>query len=396
MGPAGDDGVLVRMLQALRLHMDMDVAYLSRNVDGAIEVIAHDGIPGEQFSAAIDGSDAADGYCCRMMTGDLPAVIPDTAANPITAKLPITSDLDIGAYLGVPVNRSDGSTLGMLCCLSQGHRPDLTDRDRAVLTTFAGVAADLMAHQWTQSDAAMELSERIRATIRDKRYDLVFQPINDLNNGSMRGVETLTRFHGPPSQGPDLWISDAAEVGLQVELETAILSDALDLRDELPQNQYLSVNVSPATLVSRQLQSTLDGHDTLGLILELTEHVEIPSERALERAVAHLRNRGVKLAIDDVGSGYAGLSQILRFRPDFLKLDMSLVSGLESDPAKRSLAMAMQHFAREIGARVIAEGIEREEEAYALRMLGIALGQGYHLGRPSPVGELAQMADATV
>ena len=101
-----------------------------------------------------------------------------------------------------------------------------------------------------------------------------------------------------------------------------------------------------------------------------------------------LRNRGVKLAIDDVGSGYSGLSQILRFRPDYLKLDMSLVSGLEADAAKRSLALAMQHFAREIGAKLIAEGIEREEEAYALRMLGITLGQGFHLGRPGPLADL--------
>ena len=91
--------------------------------------------------------------------------------------------------------------------------------------------------------------------------------------------------------------------------------------------------------------------------------------------------------IDDVGAGYAGLQQILKLRPDILKLDMSLVRDVDLDPARRSLVAALVHFASETGARLVAEGIERLEEREALRTLGVDYGQGYLLGRPGKIGD---------
>ena len=386
-----DDSVnMSRLLHGLRSHLGMDLIYLSQHRDGKVLIQVLDAGPDEAFSAMMQSGDCSDSYCARAQRGAIPNLIPDTSAEPATAKLPITTRARVGAYIGVPVSCLEGTDYGMLCGLSHAPRPDLNTRDLAVMSTFAAMAGALLGRGRVEKGGDEAVTTRLRSAIDEQQFDIAFQPIYDLLTGDMRGAEALARFHGPPEQGPLGCISEAANYGLQAELEATILSRALDLREDLPRGVYLSVNISPATLVSPELYAALDGHDTLGLILELTEHVAIPGEAALERAITRLRNRGVKLAIDDVGSGYSGLSQILRFRPDYLKLDMSLVSGLETDAAKRSLALAMQHFAREIGAKLIAEGVEREEEAYALRMLGITLAQGFHLGRPGPLADLSR------
>ena len=121
------------------------------------------------------------------------------------------------------------------------------------------------------------------------------------------------------------------------------------------------------------------------LAIELTEHARITDYPALSEALTGLRARGVRLMIDDVGAGFASLHHILRLAPDAIKLDRSLTSGIEADPARRALAAALVTFAGEIGATIIAEGIETEDELAALQALGVERGQGFHLGRPRPI-----------
>ena len=105
----------------------------------------------------------------------------------------------------------------------------------------------------------------------------------------------------------------------------------------------------------------------------------------LTRALDTLRRRGVRLAVDDAGAGFASLRHIVRLSPDFIKLDVSLTRGIDIDPVRQSLAAALVSFARDTGPVVVAEGIETEAELEALRHLGVPLGQGFHLGRPMPV-----------
>lgn len=127
--------------------------------------------------------------------------------------------------------------------------------------------------------------------------------------------------------------------------------------------------------------------------MELTEHAAIACYAELGKALEPIRFLGVKLAIDDAGAGYSGLQHIVRLRPDILKLDVSLTRGIETDPAKRSLAAAMMHFARETRALIVAEGIETEAEHATLRRLGIHRGQGYLLGRPLTLDAAAALCE---
>lgn len=128
------------------------------------------------------------------------------------------------------------------------------------------------------------------------------------------------------------------------------------------------------------------------LILEITEHAQIPEYAALARALAPLRQRGVRLAVDDAGAGYASLRHILRLKPDLIKLDISLVKDIDKDSDKRVLALGLISFALQTKTKILAEGVETEAELLTLRSLGVGLAQGYFLGRPVPLADAMKLA----
>lgn len=168
-----------------------------------------------------------------------------------------------------------------------------------------------------------------------------------------------------------------------VRLEQAAVRDALALLPDLPPATYLSVNFSPLALLDPGTYDLLTGCDLTRLVVELTEHEQIQDYPALLRALAGLRERGLRLAVDDAGSGFASLQHITRLDPDIIKLDIAFVRDVDTDPSRRAVARAMIAFAAELGATLVAEGIETDAELAQLRTLGAQLGQGYLLGHPS-------------
>lgn len=219
----------------------------------------------------------------------------------------------------------------------------------------------------------------------DGGLSLVYQPVVDLARGTVVGYEALARFAGPPAAPPDRWFAAAAGEGLAAQLEAAVLERALPTRLELPPECFLSVNISPNLVLDRAVQDVLAGAGDLpGVVLELTEHDRIDDYARLRRAVDRFRSCGVDVAMDDAGAGYAGLASLLALRPDLVKLDRALIAGIDLDPVKRELVELLGSMAGRMDARVLAEGIEREEELDALVRLGVPLGQGFLLGRPAP------------
>lgn len=121
------------------------------------------------------------------------------------------------------------------------------------------------------------------------------------------------------------------------------------------------------------------------IVVELTEHSEVTDYAALTRRLAALREAGVRLAVDDTGAGFASLRHILQLHPDLIKLDLALTRDVDTDPARRALAAALVTFGDEIGASVVAEGVETSGELTVLRDLRVDAAQGYYLGRPQPL-----------
>ena len=223
----------------------------------------------------------------------------------------------------------------------------------------------------------------VRSSIEHSGIRMVFQPIVDVRRGSVTGIEALARFDHEPKRSPEVWFAEAASADLGAELDMAVAEKALAILPELPHTVDLFMNVRPETLFARpfaELMATASGRS---VVLELTEHAPVEDYRRLKNALAPLRERGFRLAVDDVGAGYSSFRHLLNLRPDVLKIDISLCRAIEGDRARQVVAAALASLGRELGAAVVAEGIETRAELDVVRNLGVDCVQGFLLGRPA-------------
>jgi EAL domain-containing protein (putative c-di-GMP-specific phosphodiesterase class I) len=339
--------------------------------------------PGFEALAYVGASlSLQDVYCQHILDGRLPELIPDTADEPLALALPITQAVPIGSHVSIPIRRLDATPYGMFCCLSTKANRTLNDRDLHVMRAFGELAAHEINGAIAERSLRQEIADRLDQATANGSVAMAYQPIFDLASPVPGGFEALCRFATTPYRTPDIWFSEAALIGRQVELERSAIALALDALRTLPDHVYLSINASPDTVLTGGLDQLFRGHACERIVLELTERAAVRCYDALTRAVEPLRFWGVRLAIDDAGAGYSGLQHVVRLRPDIIKLDMTLTRGIDTDPPRRALAAAMVHFAAETGAVIVAEGIETEAELAVLRALGIHRGQGYLLGKP--------------
>lgn len=363
---------------------------------------------GNEVWRYLDGDDGAFGvrlggkipleetYCQQVVQGRLPNLIRDVRRDERVSDLPVTTMPGIGAYMGVPITMPDGGLYGMLCCLSPRAEFALGARDVRLLRMVADMLGEEFARGKRVDRVRYHNPERILRVLDGEGLGVVFQPIVELAGGWVVAAEALSRFTAEPGRSPDAWFAEAAVVGLGVELELAAIRAALEHLDALPVGVRLSLNVSPATLLAPELVEALATIPGERLSLELTEHAPVQDYAAMGTALADLRSRGVQLMIDDAGAGFASLRHVLGLHPDAIKLDLSLTRDIDSDPVRRALAASLVAFAREIGATIVAEGIETRGELEALRALGITHGQGHYLARsgPMPVPERVAPGDA--
>jgi EAL domain-containing protein (putative c-di-GMP-specific phosphodiesterase class I)/DNA-binding NarL/FixJ family response regulator len=251
------------------------------------------------------------------------------------------------------------------------------------------VLVDRLEHEGDLATARREVTSRIRAALRPGTIQPVFQGIFELQGRTLVGHEALARFTSPPQLGPERWFADAFAINLGVELELAALrAQVAAVRKADPscaRRTYVSLNASPATMHSDAFAMALEPIAPDQIVVEATEHALIPDYRAFAAALARLRTAGVRLAVDDVGAGYASLRHIVHLAPDVIKIDLSLTRNVDVDPARRAIVAALTSFAAQTSAKVVAEGLETESELAMMLELGVGFGQGYLLGRPGPL-----------
>ena len=265
-------------------------------------------------------------------------------------------------------------------------------RDEGVLS--GEVAAEVIRElagtldrEEAEVSARQAQAARLRELLDPEGHALrvVVQPIVELGSGWVTGVEALLRVDSTPVRGPDVWFAEAQAVGLLPDLEMACVELTLAQCRELAAGVYLGVNLNPQSVMDPRIQDLLGEFEPGRLVIEVTEHAPIEDYEALNAALASIRARGGRLAVDDAGAGYASLRHILRLAPEIIKLDISLTRGIHADPKRRALAASLIAFAEEVGAKIVAEGIETRAELDALWALGVRYGQGYYLARPAPM-----------
>lgn len=235
-----------------------------------------------------------------------------------------------------------------------------------------------------------DLKNELLRILQQRLLNPVFQPVISVNQKQIVGYESLIR--GPsdsPLHSPFNLFETANRHGLQSELESRCREATIQrfARMELPGKLF--INVSPSVLLESSFKSgdtmrliERSGLDPRNIIIELTEHEPTDDYRIMREAVSHYRNLGFEIALDDLGAGYSGLRLWSELHPEYVKIDKHFVQGLQADAVKLNFVRSIQSMATAMHCRVIAEGIETEEELQAIVKIGITYAQGYFFARP--------------
>lgn len=237
----------------------------------------------------------------------------------------------------------------------------------------------------------VKLSALFRSILRQGQIRVLYQPIYDFKSGSVMAWEALARGpQGSDLESPAMLFDFAEQFGHLFDLEQACRGKALENVGLLAPGQRLFLNIHPRTVVDQAFApgKTLEllqrhGLQPDNIVFEITERHSIKDFTLFHKTLDHYRAQGFRIAVDDAGTGYSGLSTIAALQPDFIKVDMSLVRDMDKDPVRRALMETMVTLADRIGSEIIAEGIESKGEAQALIETGVHYGQGYFLSRPN-------------
>ena len=251
-----------------------------------------------------------------------------------------------------------------------------------IVGEFAATASALLARDLEGGRRVSRRRAEIAEVIASRAFSSVFQPIIRVDGGEIVAYEALTRF--TDGTRPDLRFAEAWIVDLGADLEIATLDEAIKLARKLPAAGWLNVNMSPRLLDDPERIRVVLAKADRPVVVEITEHETVADYRALRDAIGRLGD-SVRTAVDDAGAGIANFAHIVELRPDFVKLDISLVHGVDGALGRQAIVVAMRHFAQTAGCRLIAEGVETEAEARSLATLGVEFGQGYWYGRPEPL-----------
>lgn len=250
----------------------------------------------------------------------------------------------------------------------------------------------------------LDIETALREGLERGELLLHYQPIHDLADGSLKGVEALVRWNRPEHGlvPPDDFIPIAEDTGLIVPLGEWVLNEALrqlsvwKAAGAVPCGFTISVNLSPVQLLDARLVALIDatiaehGLAHEDLVLEMTETALILDRSTMMETVSAIAETGASLAIDDFGTGYSSLSYLRYLPAKQLKVDRSFVAGLTTNPRDAALVAAVVRLAHEFGMTCVAEGVETPEQLEHLRLLGCDLAQGYFLGRPAPADVLTR------
>jgi EAL domain-containing protein (putative c-di-GMP-specific phosphodiesterase class I) len=280
--------------------------------------------------------------------------------------------------LVIPARHRDGSQVAV----EVSARPRLGDAGQNA--GFEGIGRPLDGHA-ARGLAAEEVRARVEGVLADRTLMTAFQPIRSLGTGAVIGAEALTRFITSPLRSPDTWFADAASIGRGPDLEFLAMETALVAAAKLPAHLYIAVNLSPDACLDPRLGEILQqsGLPAGRIVVEVTERSAVADYAPLAAALARFRHSGLRVAVDDAGAGFASMRHILQLKPELIKLDRTIVGGLDANHGQRALGAAMVSFATGIGAALIAEGIETQTELTTVTELGMNAAQGYLLGRPS-------------
>jgi diguanylate cyclase (GGDEF)-like protein/PAS domain S-box-containing protein len=284
------------------------------------------------------------------------------------------------------------------------------DADPLALLRDADIATyrakDRGRNRWDLVDGALrrralerlDLEQSLRTGISAGELELHFQPIVDVSTRQVVGREALVRWNHPErgQLAPMLFLPVAEESGLIIEIGAWVLAEATRAAAAAPQSVgYVAINVSPNQVSRPGLSDSVEkalagaGLPAERLVIELTESVMLSAAPSARREIEHLDGLGVRIVVDDFGTGFSALSYLRDLPVSGIKVDRSFTAGLGTDPQCERIVEALTGLGHGLGVDVIVEGVETEEQHRMLASIGAEHAQGYLFGRPGPAFDLA-------
>jgi diguanylate cyclase (GGDEF)-like protein/PAS domain S-box-containing protein len=339
---------------------------------------------GDEFTAYLPDCDAA---CAEIVARRVLA----TLAQPVPVG---RGEAYVGGSVGIAVSGGDAETATALIRDADVAMYAAKQRGRGRLELFDTSLREASARR-------VEIVSALHRALALEEIELVMQPIVDLAEERLAGVEALLRWRRGTQVVPPLeFVPLAEESGLIAEIERFALARACSMALELSALHHqpisVSVNVSPRHVLQGDLPASIEealrstGFDAGSLLVELTESERIEDVDTLAKVLGTVRELGVAVALDDFGTGWSTLGLLRRVPFDVLKIDRSFTAGLPASRSDRALVAAIVTLANSLGVPAVAEGIERPEQHAWLRELGCDLGQGYLFARPSTVAQLGE------
>ena len=378
---------LQHLIATIRSHLQMDVAFISE-FTSTHRIFRYVDCDSKIPILKVGGGDPLEDSCCKKIIDQhLPQIIHNAIEHPEASKIDAVLKVPVGAHISVPITLESGVVYGTFCCFS--HNPDwtLNDRDLSMMRVFADIAAKQIQEQISKSNEHSEIYKRIELVLNNNDLSTVYQPIYNLTTKKVVGFESLSRFKTLPDRTPDKWFIESGKVGLGVALEIKAAQKALEALKVLPDDLYISVNVSPETILSGHINSVFENIPLERVVLEVTEHAYVKHYDELSQSINHLRDQNMWLAVDDAGAGFASFRHILSLSPEVIKLDTSISRNINFDSARRALTSAFVGFSHETNCKIVAEGVETELELETLMDLGVNYAQGYLLGTPMSISQ---------
>lgn len=289
---------------------------------------------------------------------------------------------EVEARIAAHIEAAHGEQIAALCEIVTGRAELHVDpRMRFERIVYRAIREAAGAARSIEQRERLRRIAELKASIHDRAIYIDYHPIIAAGSGAVFGYEALARGTRKGLRRPEVMFEVAAEANLIWELSRLCRTTALDGLSRLGPGELLFLNVDPHDFSDPDFD--LSG-DPRRLVIEITERIAIKDYPRFRERLNAFRARGIRVAVDDAGSGYAGLGSIANLEPNFIKLDMSLITGIDTSSTKQHLVETMVRFANEQGAMVIAEGVERAEEFAQVQRLGVHLVQGFYVDRSRP------------
>jgi EAL domain-containing protein (putative c-di-GMP-specific phosphodiesterase class I)/GGDEF domain-containing protein len=253
-----------------------------------------------------------------------------------------------------------------------------------------GLEAALARSSDREAADAAERKARLRGIIERGEVRTLVHPILDLRDFTIVGYEALSRGpEGGEFERPDKLFKVAYDSDLVLRLERLCRKKAIAAAADIPEGRLLFLNIEPEAISDPELRDVMftallaDAAITPDrIVLEITERTAIVDFGSFRATLEYLRALGFAVAVDDAGAGYGSLQCLAEVKPEWLKIDISLVRGVDTDEVRRQLMSSLVIFARKVGVKLVAEGIETREELETLKEIGVTYGQGFYFTKP--------------